>query len=279
MISLSAYLLVSHGSRDCRPQIALERLAYLVQQQLNRLGCETRSRLDQDTELIRAAQPSYKAEVDQIATNTATIIKKPSSYWVETATLELAPYPLHEKIQQVAKQVQQAGGKHIKIVPLFLLPGVHVTEDIGEQMVIAQQSLGNSIQLELCPYLGSYPQLTQLLATQFSQLSAPGRILLSHGSRRPGANQLIEKIASQLEAKAAYWSVTPSLAEQIAVLADSGVKMMAIVPYFMFRGAITDAIAQQVQEFQSTYPFLQLQLGSPLEATPELANLIAEFNF
>lgn len=271
MTSLSAYLLVSHGSRDSRPQIALERLAYLVQQQLDKLNNDSNSFL--------SSPPLPKTKLEPISTKTATINNKALSFWVETATLEFAPFPLHKRIQQIAIQVGQLGGNHLKIVPLFLLPGVHVTEDIPEEIAIAQKSLHNSFTLELCPYLGSYPQMRQLLTAQFSQLSTPGRILLSHGSRRPGANQLIEKIASELEARAAYWSVAPSLAEEVEALNDLGVKKIGILPYFIFSGGITDAIAQQVLSLQQSYPNLELKLGNPLGATPELAQLITQSNF
>ncbi|WP_013323798.1 sirohydrochlorin chelatase [Gloeothece verrucosa] len=267
MTSLSAYLLVSHGSRDNRSQIALERLAYLVKQQLDDLYSHRGS--------ILSNRPEYQAAIKTIATKTRTIINKSSSHQVETATLELASCPLHERIQQMAKQVQTTGANQIKLIPLFLFKGVHVEEDIPEQIEMAKTYLPPSCQLKLCPYLGSYPQIKLLLEEQFAQLSAPGRILLSHGSRRPGANQLIEKLASQLGAKTAYWSMTPSLAAQIAHLAEEGCKQIAILPYFLFSGGITDAIAQQVRALEPTYPTIELTLGKPLGPTPALANLIA----
>ncbi|ACK71514.1 cobalamin (vitamin B12) biosynthesis CbiX protein [Gloeothece citriformis PCC 7424] len=268
MTSQTAYLLVSHGSRDSHPQIALESLADLVKQQLNHLSNNNGATL--------GTQPLYETQLQPRFIKTATIIKKTAPIVVETATLELGTYSLHERIQQVAEKVQPLGIDKLKIVPLFLLKGVHVTEDIPEQIELARQNLSHSIKLELSPYLGNSPQIIPLLAGQFSQLTAGKRILLSHGSRRSQANQQIEQIASQLGAKPAYWSVSPSLAQQIATMANSETKTIAIMPYFLFRGGIIEAIAQEIQHLQSTYRDLTLHLGNPLEATPELASLIVE---
>ena len=258
----SAYLLVSHGSRDSRHQIALERLAYLVRQQL-----EIRKALP---------QPIYDHQRHSKLEGSTALLSKPQLPLVGTASLELAPAPLHQSIRQFALQGQGRRLGRLKILPLFLLPGVHVSEDIPNQVALAQQALGEEVILELRPHLGSDPDLSSLLAKQFSQLPAGGRILLSHGSRLKGSNQSPEAIASQLEAVAAYWSVSPSLAEQVEALAAAGKGTIAIVPYFLFAGGITEAIAQKVRQLQLAFPQVKLLLGEPLGATAELANLIVE---
>jgi sirohydrochlorin ferrochelatase len=183
---------------------------------------------------------------------------------------------LHQQIQQFASQVVAAGGHRLQIVPLFLLPGVHVREDIPREVALARQALGGSVSLELQPHLGSNERLQPLIARKFAQLPAGGRILFCHGSRRLGVNEEIERLACQLGAVAAYWSVKPSLAEQVAAFASKGQQSIAISPYFLFSGGIVQAIARQVQELQAAFPSLQLHLGSPLGATPELAQFIVE---
>ena len=253
----SAYLLITHGSRDRRPQIALEKLTSLVRQQL-----ETRP-----NNLTKDAKLSLKKDMSMSLRNPPL---------VSTACLELASMPLHESIRQFGQKVQQRNVKQIQILPLFLLTGVHVTEDIPREIELAQQALGEGIKLELRPHLGSYSGLTELLSRQFFQLPSQGRILLSHGSRRRDANQQIEAMATQLNAVAAYWSVSPSLTEQVVNLATAGQKTITIVPYFLFAGGITDGISQQVQNLQQAFPTTELYLGEPLGAIAELANLIVE---
>jgi sirohydrochlorin cobaltochelatase len=219
----SAYLLVTHGSRDPRPAHAIADLAEIVQQKLH-----TR---------------------------------------VGTAVLECSELPLHEQIQQFSQGIDQ-----LHIVPLFLLAGVHVMEDIPEQIAIAQQSVSCSI--TRMPHLGSSPKFRRLLAKRFP---IGARVLLSHGSRRAHANRPIEELADQLGAIATYWSVEPKLERQIRMLAEQGHHQIAILPHFLFSGGITDAIALSVQQLREQFPQTQLELLSPLDASVELANLVVDF--
>ncbi|MDJ0845990.1 sirohydrochlorin chelatase [Crocosphaera sp.] len=253
MTLTSAYLLVSHGSRDPRPQIALERLSYLVEEQL------------------------------QLETNTANQPTKPSHCtvlspvtMVETATLELSDISLSEKIQQLATKLDIIGINRLKIVPLFLLPGVHVKEDIPQQVAIAKKKIGDKMHIELCPYLGSYKGLIKIIDRQFSIHGQDARMIIAHGSRRQGGNRSVEAIASRLKANVAYWSIKPSLSEQVNALVNQGEQRITIVPYFLFTGGITTVIDQQVQQLQHSLPHVELNLGQPFGATPELAQLMVE---
>ncbi len=259
----SAYLLVTHGSRDPRPQIAVERLAHLVKQRLSPRQQNGISRSKNQTR-----ETSFGG-----STAVLTCVCSPV---VETASLELTPVPLSQRIQQLGDNAQTIGIKNLKIIPLFLLPGVHVREDIPEEVAIAQRYLGKRITLELMPYLGKDSRLVNLLAHQFGEASTVGKIVIAHGSRYRGGNKPIEAIANRLQALPAYWSVSPSLAQQIDILVQQGKTSITIVPYFLFAGGITRAIAQQVEQLQLSLPQIKLQMGSPLGATPELAQFIVE---
>ncbi|MDJ0660735.1 MAG: sirohydrochlorin chelatase [Crocosphaera sp.] len=253
MTLTSAYLLVSHGSRDPRPQIALERLSYLVEEQLQ----------------LNTTQANTLTKQSHCA------LLSPATM-VETASLELSEVSLGEKIQQLAPKLETVGINNLKIVPLFLLPGVHVKEDIPQQIAIAQEKIGTKIHIELCPYLGSYKGLIKIIEHQFSSRGQDARIIISHGSRRQGGNCSVEAIASRLNANVAYWSIKPSLSEQVNALVKQGQQRITIVPYFLFTGGITTIIDQQVQQLQNALPQTELNLGQPLGATPELAQMMVE---
>lgn len=261
MRSASAYLLVSHGSRDPRPQLATEKLASLLSQKLARQQAIYRSNYCQ-------------FEIEQKSQTKTAVRSQLIKPLVETACLELAPISLHVRMEECARKARERGLESLQILPLFLLPGVHVREDIPREMAIAQQAIGGTIKLELRSYLGNYPDIIDILAKKLEKLPAQARIILSHGSRRQGANEPCEAIATQLDAAVAYWSLSPSLAEQVKILAQAGAESIAILPYFLFWGGITDAIAQQVQQLQNDFPKIQLLLGEPLGATEELADLI-----
>lgn len=245
----SAYLLVSHGSRDPRPQQAIDWLATLFCQRL------------QGVEVLQPLGPINPQKMSQLPP-------------VETACLELAPIPLHQQMQQFGQKVLAAGWDSVQILPLFLLPGVHVTEDIPQEVALAQAFFGQRLEWTICPYLGSHPGLKQLLARQQQAFQVDRWILLSHGSRRLGGNQPVEALAKQLSAIPAYWSVEPSLSQQVATLAATGVSRMGILPYFLFPGGITDAIAQQVNQLQPDFPQVSLQLAGPIGASVELADCL-----
>ncbi|MCC5606040.1 sirohydrochlorin chelatase [Nostoc sp. CHAB 5834] len=240
----SAYLLVSHGSRDRRPEIAMQQLAKLV---------------------------CHKLPESHNALNGAHL--------VGIAALEMSPLPLHEQIQEFANRAFCEGKlsqkqNRLKIVPLFLLPGVHVMTDIPAEVALAQQAINQDIMIELQPYLGSHPNLEKLLAKQIATIKAEAWILLAHGSRRPGSKETVEAMAGNLSAVTAYWAVPGSLESRVQELVAAGYKEIAILPYFLFAGGITDAIAASIEELKLQFSAVNFQLAEPLGASAELAELI-----
>ncbi|NET73241.1 MAG: sirohydrochlorin chelatase [Sphaerospermopsis sp. SIO1G2] len=228
----SAYLLVSHGSRDPRPEIAIQQLATLIKQKL------------------------------------------PSNNLLGTATLELNTQPLHQQIQNFAKTALTSGCKTLKIIPLFLLPGVHVMSDLPAEVKLAQTELHQDIIIELQPYLGSHHNLEKLLTQILIPIHAETIIVLAHGSRRPGSAQPVETIAQKLGGVAAYWSVSPSLEQKVQELVNAGYEKIGILPYFLFPGGITDAIANSIEQLKLKFPQVNLQLAAPLGMNPKIVDII-----
>jgi sirohydrochlorin ferrochelatase len=198
---------------------------------------------------------------------------------VGTAVLELAPLPLHQQICRFAETIAAQGYVELKIVPLFLLPGVHVMEDIPHEVALAQPFLPPEMTVQICPYVGSHPHFKQLLINPINPIATSphaAKILLAHGSRRPNGNRPVETIAAQLNALPAYWSVSPNLETQLSRLIQKGSQQIAILPYFLFEGGITDAIGQLVESLAQQYPYVQIELGQPIGATPALADLVVD---
>jgi len=296
-------LLVSHGSRDPRPQQATARLAELLQ-------------------------------------------KKLSNAAIGTAVLELGEQPLHQQIINFAYQLfdsklvnsqtnlqvnskshSQASSVEILILPLFLLPGVHVMEDIPHEVNLARSilnpisnSISNSISnlisnpipnpissslsnstttLQILPHLGSHSGMFEILIEQqrftetikeisinpTNSINLPNSpnsdlvevwILLAHGSKYHHAHQPIKTLAQQINAIPAYWAVSPSLETRVEMLVAQGYKTIGILPYFLFPGGITDAIARQINNLQQQLTHVQFKLASPLGATNNLGDLILD---
>jgi len=259
LLENTAYLLVYHGSRDPRPHQEVSWLAGQVRQKLE-VACTASNKGKQTTVLTKPPQPI-----------------------VETAALELGELSLEDAIAQMGFQIMAQAMTRLQIMPLFLLPGVHVREDIPSAIAQAQQQLGTQLKIQLTSYLGESPLIAKQLNSalrlpvNFNTAWPPSAtIILSHGSRRQGGNQPILKLANQLGATTAYWSVSPTLHEQVATLAEQGKQVINILPYFLFPGGITDAIAQEVALLEAQFPQVQLKLGQPLSRCISLADVIIQ---
>jgi sirohydrochlorin cobaltochelatase len=248
----AAHLLVFHGSRDPRPAMAVARLAALVQEKIS--------------------QPAERLVSKSEFSPSLAVLEADNRVLVGTASLELAETPLHQQIEAFARQAQEQGFNQLQIIPLFLLSGVHVKEDIPAEVAKTR----SPIKLELKPHLGSYQGIKSLLSRQLANFTSQERILLAHGSRRPGGNREVENLAAFFGAFPAYWSIQPSLTQQVASLIAQGSRSIAILPYFLFAGGITDAIEAQALEAKQKYPDVNLSLGVSLGATRELAEIIVE---
>jgi len=195
---------------------------------------------------------------------------------VGVATLEFHPQPLHQQIIQFAQNALVKMCDRLNIIPLFLSAGVHLQTDIPSEIELAQQILQQKIAIDLKPFLGSHPDLPKLFFGEVMNIKADGLILLAHGSRRQGSLASIAAVATQLGAVVAYWSVNPQLKSRVEEFVAMGIKRIGILPYFLFAGSITDAIAVQVEEIKLEFPHLTCTLAQPLGVSQELAELIGD---
>lgn len=272
----SAYLLVSHGSRDPRPEVAMQQLAKLIGQRqsagrINLQIPESKALVEVGDWAQTESNISWRNTLK--SSNAGLVVSQKEKPLVGTACLELSAEPLHEQIRQFGDRAMAYGYNRVQVIPLFLLPGMHVMEDIPAEVAIAQQAL-EQVKIDLRPHLGTHPGLSHLLATSMAAIEADAWILLAHGSRRPGAKQTVEAIATQLNAISAYWAVSPKLATQVKALVDTGYQQIGILPYFLFAGGITDAIASTVELLKMQFPSVNLALAEPIGASVELADLI-----
>lgn len=273
----STYFLVSHGSRDSRAKLELQILAKLLSKQIS---------------------------LSKYFRKHNNILKSPV---ITTGVLELGPKPLHQQIEDFWKSTRSLHISQIQIMPLFLLPGVHVTEDIPAEIEIFQKRVRASalsemvllqrksnlklenkleinipIQINLYPYIGSHPKIANLLKTKITSVTADAWVIISHGSRRRGSNEVVEKISQSLTSSCqvlvctAYWSHPPDLKSRVEILVKQGYQKIGILPYFLFNGGITDAIADTINQLSQIYPTIQFRLTTPLGATEELARLVSD---
>jgi len=214
----------------------------------------------------------FREKISQLTPGAATIA---------AAYLECHPLTLSEQIQQLIKPFHGSWdtSKTIqwRIIPVFLLAGLHVMDDLPAAIATVQATLNPSPMLQLTPYLGVHPGITRLLLRQMAAVPMDAWILIAHGSRRPTATAIVEQLAAQVDAKLAYWSTPPSLETRVQELVNLGLQRIGIFPYFLFSGGTMEAIGQQVTQLADSFPDRTLQLAAPLEANlPELADLLID---
>jgi sirohydrochlorin cobaltochelatase len=228
---------VAHGSRDRRSQAALVQVAQMLQMLL---------------------------------------LEKWGQALVTTGALEFGEVSLAERIQQSVELAKTQGYKNLRVVPIFLLPGKHVSEDLPLTLASACLMSDCDFPVHLCPYLGSHSGIEKLLANRMAEINVDRWILLAHGSRRLGGNYPVAQLAERLQALTAYWSTAPDLASRLPQLQAEGDRRIGIFPYFLFPGKIMETLSQQIQAYGQQFPELDLHLLRPLEPSTELVNLILD---
>ena len=280
LVAPTAYLLISHGSRDPRPQEAMNRLANLVREQLEAtlLPSVKEDLSNEQHEVDGRTLLEGRAGQTSVLTRPGLTTSPParSKVIVGTACLELSPLPLSEQIYEFGLRLKAAGIDRLKLLPMFLMAGVHVMEDIPEEVEEARRLLGDSLELTLCPHLGSHPGIPSVLADRLASVPAEGSLLIAHGSRRPKGNRAIAGLARRLETAVAYWSIPPDIETQVIELMQRGCQRLTILPYFLFAGGITDAIAHRTEELAERFPKICFRLLPTLGATDEIAELAFE---
>lgn len=267
MILSYAYLLVFHGSRDCRTQTAAVNLRRMLIAKYQPKNILTQQNYLEKNLINFPSRSTLESMI---------VAESFSAPLIDVAALELADQSLSESLINFATQANRQGFRQIKIVPLFLAPGVHVQSDIPAEIALARKQIDHQVSIELSPYLGKYSGIVTLLARRFEELSAKTRIIIAHGSRLPAVDEYYQNLSKKLDADMAYWSTFPGFSQQIRTQIASGSRKIALLPYFLFPGKITEAIASEVGKLQQEYPQVELLLGKPLGATPAIADLIAQ---
>ena len=188
--------------------------------------------------------------------NLVTVARTHSDHQISGGCLEGQAQSLAQQLEQFADDVIPLGIKEIVILPLFLLAGVHVSEDIPHEVAIAQVNVQTKLRFRVTSHLGTNSQIPNLLFQHFRKYrntanpENSGLILVSHGSRLSGANQIVEDLATHCGAIAAYWGVEPKIETQIENLLAQGITQINVLPYFLTEGGITEAIARKLDVYR-----------------------------
>lgn len=205
-----------------------------------------------------------------------------STFRVASGTLEFSERLLDE---QIASQVLVS--HRFVLLPLFLAPGIHVREDLRAALERARQHFP-LVNFSQTPTLGEHERMECLLSDQGRQwLSGPDEqsavVLLAHGSAREEANQLVQDIADDVWENlggplvtTAFWKVGPSLRKTLRELSLQSIRRVVIMPYFLFRGSITDRIEHEITRLANEFPKLELHLSDVMGTDDRLLALMQD---
>ncbi|MGA2066408.1 MAG: precorrin-8X methylmutase [Thermoguttaceae bacterium] len=114
---------------------------------------------------------------------------------------------------------------------------------------------------------------------------SPPILIVSHGSRRPEANQgfveMVARVALRLGHPGvlpAFFSIVgPSIEDRVAELASQGARRIVLMPYFLHAGRHTTRdIPERLEECRRRWPLVELELLPTLEEDAVIEDVVAE---
>lgn len=111
-----------------------------------------------------------------------------------------------------------------------------------------------------------------------------GIVIFAHGSSVASANEAVRVIAEAAAAagafdrvETAFLEAKPDLAEAVARLADSGVRRILVVPYFLTLGIhLQRDLPAIVRQLAGAHGNLEIRVTPPLDGHPALVGIIVE---
>jgi sirohydrochlorin ferrochelatase len=160
------------------------------------------------------------------------------------------------------------------VTPLLLASAYHARIDIPGMMEAAE------VPVQQADTLGEDPRLVGVLDQRLAELGLPrnsdtGVLVVAVGSSHAEANARTETLASALSrfgwsrVRVAYATTEPSVADGIASLRSDGARRIALAPWFIAPGRITDRVANTAAEFD-------VVMAEPLGAHPLLAQTVLD---
>ncbi len=212
--------------------------------------------------------PYFAQSVNRVAEACGQSIKAT----VGAAYLELAPTSLQNQITVFASQIDC---QELRILPLFLAPGVHSSIDLPAAIEAAQAELASNCKLVLLAPLGN--SMASILQP-IRDILPSDTILLAHGSRHAG--DFLVDLATKLQATPAFWAIFPptepkaNLANRVADFSKSG--EIGVLLYFLFPGKTSTAIEAAISELRLRFPHSHIRSTALLGEDPTVIEKIGQ---
>ncbi|MDP3599220.1 MAG: CbiX/SirB N-terminal domain-containing protein [Nitrospirota bacterium] len=199
--------------------------------------------------------------------------------------VELAKPSLAEALRDLAQRTDL-----LVVLPLFLFAAGHVKNDIPLALSQARQDFP-SVRFTVANALGVHPNLVEL-AFERARAALEGArdpaktavVVVGRGASDPDANGDFCKVVRLLaEGRAVGWVVPcfigvtrPLFEETVELVARARPERIVVVPYFLFGGRLIAKIREQVESFQTRYPWIKTELVPHLGIDDRLLTLMDE---
>ncbi|CAN90402.1 MULTISPECIES: CbiX/SirB N-terminal domain-containing protein [Sorangium] len=205
---------------------------------------------------------------------------------VQHGYIELATPHLADALAALAARVSR-----VAVVPLFLFAAGHVKNDIPIALERARAA-HPGVRFSAARPLGVHPALAEIaferaataLPDDPAARARSALVVVGRGSSDPDANgdfcktaRLIGEGRGLQLVEPTFIGVTrPSVEETLERVARHRPERVVVVPYFLFAGRLMTKLAEQVDRFSSTYPWIRASLAPHLGRSSALEGLIDE---
>ena len=112
-----------------------------------------------------------------------------------------------------------------------------------------------------------------------------GVILLAHGSRRDGANDVMDQLVGMVREASDFTKVNsaflqfsrPTLQEALKEQVDQGIKEVTVMPVFLFNGIhLSEDIPQILEQEKEKYPSVKILTAKALGMDRRIAEIVKD---
>ncbi|MBU9719871.1 MULTISPECIES: sirohydrochlorin chelatase [Bacillaceae] len=183
----------------------------------------------------------------------------------EIGFLESATPSIPDAIETAVRR----GATSITVMPVLLMPGVHVNEDIPDIISVSKKQYEN-VQFHYGSPLGADELAIQTMQSKLPDDADGTIVLVGHGSRDSEAKTAFTELTNLFAEQTGFQSdqafiksTAPSISEKLQQLLEEGHQTIYLLPYLLFTGGFMNKIAREIAPFQASYGDCRIILCEP----------------
>ncbi|WP_311171696.1 CbiX/SirB N-terminal domain-containing protein [Halobellus ordinarius] len=247
----------------------------------------TEASLDDDAVLLVGHGSRREKSNEQVRTLAAKL-EAALELPVDVAFLELAEPSISAAIEGLAPTCER-----LTVVPLSLFGASHVKSDIPVAVQTARAE-HDGLTIQYGSHLGVHPSLVALLDERVGAVESSlgvdretddvAVVVCARGSSDPDSNADVHKLTRLLyegrdldRVEASFIGVTtPKLDDTLHSIAKERPDGIAVVPYMLGDGKLTQRIVETTREFDESYPYVDAGAGDPLGTDDRVVDVLAD---